>query len=306
MTEDVSPTIARRNVRLALRDARERAKLTQPQVAEAMEWSLSKVIRIENGDVSIAPNDLKPLLTYLNVKDRTEVAELLAFAKIARTRQRTAWYQKPGMKEHLTGPNLRLIEYEAEAVEIRYYQVFYMPGPLQVPAYGHANLDTYSDDDIPSETRRIRVEARQHRRETVLNRLGNGLAIFALLDESVFRRPLGGPEVFLEQLRDLNDLVAAGKIKLRMIPFDFDSAAVTNNATFDLLTLRSGKAEERSEVLYRETGLQDEIVEDHTVRRHHERFDKIWNAAATEEDTIDFMGSRIKDLEAQIRTRKNP
>ncbi|GAA2618716.1 helix-turn-helix domain-containing protein [Paractinoplanes durhamensis] len=305
MAEDVSPTIARRIVRLALRDAREKAKLTQPHVAEAMEWSLSKVIRIENGDVSIAPNDLKPLLTFLDVKDRTVVANLVDLAKIARTRQRTAWYQKPGMKEHLTPPMLRLVEYEAEAVEIRYYQVYYMPGPLQVPAYGHANLETYTDDDIPEETRRLRIEARTFRRNTVLSRLGNGLTIFALLDESVFRRPLGGPEVFLEQLRDLNDLVATGNIKLRMIPFEFDSA-VTNNATFDLLTLTPGTAEERSEVLYRETGLQDEIVEDHTVRKHHERFDKIWNAAVTEEDTIDFMGSRIKDLEAQIRHRKNP
>ncbi|GIM95280.1 helix-turn-helix domain-containing protein [Paractinoplanes toevensis] len=305
MAEDVSPIIARRHVRLALRDAREKAKLTQPQVAEAMEWSLSKVIRIENGDVSIAPNDLRPLLTFLNVKDRTLVAELLAFAKIARTRQRNAWYQQTGMRDHLTDAMLRLIEYEAEAVEIRYYQVYYMPGPLQTPAYGHANLETYTDDDIAQETRRIRVEIRQFRRETVLGRLGKGLTIFALLDESVLRRTLGVPEVFLEQLRDSYDLVTTGKIKLRMIPFDFDSA-VTNNATFDLLTLKSGKAEERSEVLYRETGLQDEIVEDLSVRKHHERFDKIWNAAVTEEDTIDFMGSRIKDLEAQIRHRKNP
>lgn len=305
MAEDVSPTIARRHVRLALRDAREKAKLTQPQVAEAMEWSLSKVIRIENGDVSIAPNDLRPLLTFLNVKDRTLITELLALAKIARTRQRKAWYQQPGMRDHLTDAMLRLIEYEAEAVEIRYYQVYYFPGLLQTPAYGHANLETYTDDDIAEETRRIRVEIRQFRRETVLSRLGHGLTIYALLDESVFRRTLGVPEVFLEQLRDFYDLVTEGKIKLRMIPFDFDSA-VTNNATFDLLTLKSGRAEERSEVLYRETGLQDEIVEDHTVRKHHERFDKIWNAAVTEEDTIDFMGNRIKDLEAQIRHRNKP
>jgi transcriptional regulator with XRE-family HTH domain len=304
VAEDVSPTIARRHVRLALRDAREKAKLTQPQVAEAMEWSLSKVIRIESGDVSIAPNDLRPLLTFLNVKDRTLVADLLALAKIARTRQRKAWYQQPGMRDHLTEPMLRLIEYEAEAVEIRYYQVYYMPGPLQTAAYGHANLDIYADE-IPAETRRVRVEIRQLRRETVLSRLGNGLTIFALLDESVFRRTLGVPEVFLGQLRDFYDLVSEGKVKLRMIPFDFDSA-VTNNATFDLLTLRSGKAEERSEVLYREIGLQDEIVEDHSVRKHHERFDKIWNAAVSEEDTIDFMGNRIKDLEAQIRHRGNP
>src|SRR4029453_14254658 len=84
MAEGDSPTIARRRVRLALREARERADLTQLQVAEEMEWSLSKVIRIENGDVSISPNDLKPLLGYLGIKDRALIAALIADAKIAR------------------------------------------------------------------------------------------------------------------------------------------------------------------------------------------------------------------------------
>jgi transcriptional regulator with XRE-family HTH domain len=306
VAEDVSPTIARRRVRIALREAREAAGYTQLEVAERMEWSLSKVIRIENGEVSISPNDLRPLLNYLDIKDRTTVADLLSLTKIARTRQRTEWYQKPALKEHMTDAMLRLVEYEAEAVEIRYFQVFHMPGPLQVPAYARANLSIFSDGDIQSETRQWRAEARQLRRQTVLSRLGNGLSVYALCDQSVFLRTLGVPEVVLEQLREMKDLAGAGKIAIRMIPFDFEGA-VTNNATFDLLTLKSGKAvDEHSEVLYRETGLQDEIVEDQSVRRHRERFDKTWNAAASEEDTIDFMAGRIENLEALIRDRKDP
>ncbi|WP_433299972.1 helix-turn-helix domain-containing protein [Actinoplanes sp. CA-030573] len=305
MAEDVSPTIARRRVRIALREAREAAGYTQSDVAEAMEWSLSKVIRIENGDVSIAPNDLRPLLAYLHVKDRALGAELLALAKTARSRQRTEWYQRPDIRPHLTPAMLRLAEYEAEAIEIRYFQAFHMPGPLQIPAYAEALLSIFSDEDIPADTRHARALARQFRRDTVLSRLGSGLSVYALLDESVLRRTIGVPDVCLQQLGEMRDLATTGKITIRMIPFDFDSA-VTNNATFDLLTLKSGKAEERSEVLYRETGLRDEIVEDQTVQRHRERFDKIWNAAATEQDTINFMGSRIKDLEAQIRHRRIP
>lgn len=299
MAEDVSPIIARRLVRLALRDARDQAKMTQPQVAEAMEWSLSKVIRIENGDVSIAPNDLRPLLAFLNVKDRTTVNELLALAKIARTRQRNEWQLKPGIKDHLTPPMLRQIEYEAEAVEIRYYTVYYLPGPLQTPEYAWANLSYFDEDDIPMETRRVRAEARQRRREVVLSRLDHGLSIYSLLDESVLRRSLGGPAVFLEQLRELNNLATAGKIKIRMIPFKMQYT-LTNNATFDLITLKSGGAEDRSEVLYRETGLGDEIVEDQSVLRHHLRFEKIWHAAAPEETTIEFIGEMMKEMEEEI------
>jgi len=301
VAEDVSPTVARRHLRLALREAREAANLTQLEVAEEMEWSLSKVIRIENGDVRISPNDLRPLLSLLSVRDKTTVAELLAYAKVARTRQR-AWYHEPQFRENLTDPSLRLIEYEAEAEEIRYYQVFFMPGPLQTANYARANLDHFEDDDIPAETRHWRVEARERRRAQVLSRLGQ-LRIYALLDESVFRRPLGGPEVFLAQLQELTDLAAAGKVFVRMIPFS-SYPAVTNNATFDLLTLRAG--DPSSDVLYRETGLQDEIIEGGVgTMRHHERFDKIWRGAATEEDTIDFMRSRIKELEAQIHLLGN-
>src|SRR4051794_5059723 len=131
MAGEVSPTVARRRLRLALREAREKAKLTQQDVAEQMEWSLSKVIRIENGDVSISPNDLRPLLHYLHIRDKDLVAAHLADARIARQRQRQKWYQASELREHLTDPLRRMFEYEAEATRVRYYYVNFVPGSLQ-------------------------------------------------------------------------------------------------------------------------------------------------------------------------------
>jgi hypothetical protein len=52
VTEGISPTVARRRLRLALREARETASPTQLAVAEQMDWSLSKMIRIENDATS--------------------------------------------------------------------------------------------------------------------------------------------------------------------------------------------------------------------------------------------------------------
>jgi transcriptional regulator with XRE-family HTH domain len=301
VAEDISPTVARRHLRLALREAREAASLTQQEVADQMEWSLSKVIRIENGDVRISPNDLRPLLTLLNIKDRATVADLLAYAKIARTRQRTAWYQRPEYRDHLTDNLVRLIEYEAEAQEIRYFQTLIMPGPLQTVAYATAALYMH-EDDIPERTRHYRAEARRLRGEAMLPRLGE-LRVQALLDESVFRRPIGGAAVLAEQLQHLLDLAVARRIRMRMIPFT-SVTAVTNNATFDLLTLRAG--DPRSGVLYRENGVFDELVEGGEIPvRHYARFDKIWQAATSEEDTIDFARGRIKELEAQTRDHEN-
>jgi hypothetical protein len=222
---------------------------------------------------------------------------------VARRRQRKSWYQSPEYREHLTPAMTRQIEYEAEAVAIRSWSVFYVPGPLQTPDYARANLDSFDEDDISEQRRHYRAESRRLRREVILQRLGT-LKIYALLDESVFRRTLGVPNVFLGQLQEMHRLASDGLIKVRMVPFDFE-ASVTNNATFDLISL--DEEDEGSEVLYREVGLGDEIIEDRaTTRRHHARFDKIWQDANSEDDTIAFMRGRISDLETLIKRRKIP
>ncbi|MEU4694502.1 helix-turn-helix transcriptional regulator [Actinoplanes sp. NPDC023714] len=288
MAEGDSPTIARRRVRLALREARERADLTQLQVAEEMEWSLSKVIRIENGDVSISPNDLRPLLNYLGIKDKAVVAALVADARIARTRQRAAWFQMPEFRENLTDHMRKLIEYEGEASEIRSYSIYYIPGPLQTASYATALMRRF-EEELTEEQRDRRVRARALRREALLGR--TGVQILVMLDESVLRRTIGGPRVFADQLRDLKALAENGTIRIRMVPFSLD-AAVTNNASFDLLLLGEG------EVLYRETGIDDELVEDReATAKHRARYDKVWHEVADEEDTIEFIRGQIEMLE---------
>ncbi len=84
-----SPAVARRRVRLALRAARLAKKLTQSQVARAMDWSLSKVIRIEKGEVNVSPSDLKVLLEHLDVTDPDQVRRALEDARLSRSERWT-------------------------------------------------------------------------------------------------------------------------------------------------------------------------------------------------------------------------
>ena len=295
MAEGDSPTVARRRVRLAFREAREASNLTQLQVAERMEWSLSKVIRIESGEVSISVNDLRPLLAFIGIKDKSEVNSLIADARIARTRQRQAWYQKPEFREHMSDAFRRLIEYEVEASAIRSYSVYYPPGPLQTPAYAAALTGSWGDHDLSTTAVRALVEARRIRREEILKRLGT-FKFFVILDESVLMRTIGGPTVLMEQLSDVHGLAQRGLINVRMLPFDLDSP-IANNASFDLLSVPGGAGE----VMYRENGFTDEIVEDvASMARHRERFDQLWHVANAEADTIDFLTARIKLLETKI------
>ncbi|WP_246595776.1 helix-turn-helix domain-containing protein, partial [Actinoplanes auranticolor] len=294
-TEGDSPTVARRRIRLALREARDAAGLTQMQVAEEMEWSLSKVIRIENGDVTIAPNDLRPLLSFYGIKDRKQVSDLLTSARIARARQRQAWYQTPDFREHLSDATRRLIEYEIEAVAIRSYSIYYIPGFLQTERYAAALTGKFGEE-LASPKKELLLAARQNRRQTLLSRLA-AVEVFVLLEESVFMRPIGGEETFAEQLHEMRRVAAEGQIHLRMLPFALDYP-IANNGSYDLMALSTEDTD--SEVLYRENGMNDEIVEDKTTtQRHRQRFDQLWHLSKDEPDTIRFIDTRIKKLETR-------
>jgi hypothetical protein len=62
MTSMESPAVDRRGLRPQLRRLRDERDLTLAEIADALEWSLSKVVRIERGDVTISTADLKALL----------------------------------------------------------------------------------------------------------------------------------------------------------------------------------------------------------------------------------------------------
>lgn len=71
-----SPAVARSRVRLAVRAAREARGLTQGHVAEDLDWSLSKVNRIENGQVSVSRTDLLAMLELYGVDDQDQIDDL--------------------------------------------------------------------------------------------------------------------------------------------------------------------------------------------------------------------------------------
>jgi transcriptional regulator with XRE-family HTH domain len=70
-----------------LRHERRVARLTQKEVARAMDWSPSKVFRIETGAVGISTTDLRALLSFYNIKDERQTEELVDLARAARSRK---------------------------------------------------------------------------------------------------------------------------------------------------------------------------------------------------------------------------
>jgi hypothetical protein len=234
---------------------------------------------------------LRALLALLGIADQPIARSLIADARSARVRRYEAWWQAPAFG-HLSDDLRRYFEYEAAATTIRSYSIRYIPGPLQLPDYAAALTEPF-DREIPEDRIAAVVEARHLRRESVLSRLGSGLQFLLLVDESVLMRETGGAKLFANQLSELHRLADGGLLDLRMLPFSLD-VPIANNATFDILSLG---AERGNEVMYRENGVADELVEDlASIERHLARFHQLWEVASDEADTIAFVRRRIKQL----------
>lgn len=213
MTRMHGPTVGRRRLRSALRRARETAGFTQEQVAEAMDWSLSKVIRIEAGTVSISTNDIKALLAHYRLNNRDRVDELVELARAARRR---AWWSQ--YKEATTPTYLSYVGLEAEAAALCFFQLVGLPGLLQTADYAKAITRVVEGTQIEATAVDTIVEIRLRRQQEVLQR-EDPPEIEVILDEAVLRRHTGGPAVMRAQLLHLVELGDTPNITIRVMPF---------------------------------------------------------------------------------------
>jgi transcriptional regulator with XRE-family HTH domain len=289
-----SPVVARRRVRLALRRFREAKQLTQGQVAEAMEWSLSKVMRIEKGDVSISASDLRVLLDYLDVRDPAEVKQLLADARTSRSER---WTVDPDYRDHHTPATVQLLQFEAEATAIRFYTNVLVPGPLQTREYATAVFGNAHDYHLDPAVIGARIEVRMRRREHILDR-ADPPEYLAILDESVLWRPIGGPQVMGEQLGAMAGVVAnAPHAHVRVVPF----AAAATIALLGPFTLLDLGGEENA-VLHREGYKSDEIVHSpREINRHRDAFEQLWPLALDERASAALIRNRAQAFLAEAR-----
>src|SRR5205807_774373 len=90
--------------------------LTQEQVAHALEWSPSKLIRVEGGRSSITKVDLEALLAEYGVSSESQRERLLSSNRSARER---SWWD--AYRDDIDATYLAYVGYEAGAAFIRQY-----------------------------------------------------------------------------------------------------------------------------------------------------------------------------------------
>jgi transcriptional regulator with XRE-family HTH domain len=212
MSEAVGPdpAIHRRRLRTELRNAREAGGMTQRDVAAAMDWSQSKLIRIESGAVNITTNDLRALLSHYGM-DPARIDELVEVARAAR--ESTPWsiYKNVATPEYIA-----FLGYESSASIIRNFEPFLVPGLLQTEEYARTVI-SITEADNPQKIEPL-VDLRTERQELLVRQPVADLHF--IMDEAVIRRITGGRDVMLRQLRHLWKVVEDHpNITVRIMPF---------------------------------------------------------------------------------------
>jgi transcriptional regulator with XRE-family HTH domain len=283
------PSIQRKRLRTELRRAREAAGMRQGDVAKAMDWSPSKLIRIEGGQVNISTNDLRALLNHYEIKDSRRTTNLLELAKTSRG---TSFYDqynavlKPGFREYLA--------YEGLASVIRQYDPVLIPGALQTEEYARAILEDsagLSADGIESAW-----AVRQHRQEAVHEREDPPEMSF-VLDEAVLRRMVGGgSRTMVRQLERLKEYAASPNITLRVLPFAV-GAHPGMSGNFILLEFDQADLDDLVHL---------ESVDDITIRddaeqiaRYLDRFERLEALSLSPEDSVVFLDKLIAEMSSE-------
>ncbi|MEM9656480.1 MAG: helix-turn-helix transcriptional regulator [Actinomycetota bacterium] len=200
--------LLRKQLRVALTRARSDAGLTRQQVADELDWSQSKVIRIEQGSVPVAPSDVRVMLSIYKVTDAEKVDSMVALARQARDAK--GWDQF-GVE---MGPAfVDLVAQEGVASQIWQFAPSVPPGVFQTEGYARALLEGlgHAAEDVD---RRASLRAARQR---ILDR-DPPPKFNVILSELIARRPVGGPTVMREQLRRLIQLGSRPNIDLHLLP----------------------------------------------------------------------------------------
>ena len=240
------PTVHRRRLRNELRKAREAAGMTQREVARAMDWSQSKLIRIETGAVNISTNDLRALLAHYSVtQDRIET--LIDVARAAREVPRWNIYKDVASPEFIA-----FLGYESSASIIRNFEPLLVPGLLQTEEYAREVI-TVVESRMPQKVDAL-VDLRAQRQD-IFNR-EPAPELHFILDEAVIHRLVGGPAVARRQLRHLREMADLPNVNIRIVPF---SAGMYPRLRVPYVIFEFADSEEES-ILHLENPLGDYII----------------------------------------------
>jgi transcriptional regulator with XRE-family HTH domain len=286
-TQDV--LLQLRRLRADLRKLRTTRNLTQRDVADSLDWSLSKLIRMESGSVGISTTDLKALLQHYDVSDKEEIDRFVDMARASKE-QRDFWWS--GYREATSQQYLTFLGYENSASAIFQFETLLIPGLLQEEEYAREVLAAYGGSASQQRMNEW-VELRLRRQYELFERPHPPEMLF-VLDEAALLRWVGGPKVMRRQLNRLRTEAARDHVTIEIVPFSA-GAHPGMKGSFVILEFD----EDVDDVLYLENSRGDMVSRDDQgeVKEYREAFEQLQTAAAESNLTtmIDKALSKLSD-----------
>jgi transcriptional regulator with XRE-family HTH domain len=257
-----------------LRRLREAAGITPEQAGYEIRGSRSKISRLENGRVKLKDRDVTDLLALYGVTDESLRSQFLA---LVRQSNAPDWWQEyndilPSWFETFLG-------LEAAAATIRSFEVQFVHGLFQTADYART-VTRLGRKAAPDDEIERWVNLRLRRQELLSRR--DPPNVWSVMDESVLRRPVGGPAVMRAQFRHLIEVAELPQVTLQVIPFA-SGAHAGESGSFTVL-----RFEERDlpDVVYLEQLTNAVYLEQRSdVERYLEVVDEISSEALTPDET---------------------
>ncbi len=204
-----SPTTARREFGIRVRNRRTELGLTAAQVAKGLGLSRVYYSKIENAHTVLADTRLPDLVDLLETdeKDALELADLLKAGR------HTGWWEKHSA--YLEEQFIEFIGLEQGASRVRIFEGRLMTGLAQTEQYATAVVNAATDTPRGEAWRFVEIRMRRQERLTEPEPLEMEL----LLSEAALVQQFGGPEVLRGQLIKLLELIDSSVARVRVQPF---------------------------------------------------------------------------------------
>jgi len=284
MPTDHGPAVNGAQLRGELTRLRRASGFTQQQIANELQWSTSKLIRLEGGHSGITLVDLDALLAKYGI---TEKKELDRLHELHRASREPAWWDD--YRDSIAPTYIDYLGFEAGAASIRQLQIGFIPGLLQTAEYAEAV--TIVGNVAPENVRKI-AGLRLRRQEELAKRSARPRQSY-VIDEGVIRRHVGirkDRTIMPAQLRAIADRAEQDELlTVRVIPFD----AGEHPGLFGSFTLMEFEGDV-ADVLYLDSGrgLINKIdAEDPQMAEYTDDFDELLDVALSAEKSIEFIRS---------------
>lgn len=263
-----------------LRAARKEAGLSMRLVGQQLDWSEAKVSRVENAKQGVTEADVSAILAVLRVTgcDRERLL------KLAREIDQPAWWELGrDLPEQLSA----LIDAERRATHITDVTLNLIPGLLQTRSYTRAVMEA---SGVGPQDADDMVSIRQVRQGILSNHDPTTLRCF--IDETALLRPIGGPRVMVEQLRQILSASEEQNVSVQVLPLALGAHAGLAG-TFFLLDFVKAKP-----VVYLEARSSGAFLDEpDDVALFQDAVERVTKVAADPTESGKMMGDYLKQYE---------